>query len=117
MARVSSPWEVRDARASVRHLCHEHHVDSTRCHDAELAVSELLGNALRHGAPPIDLEVDWVDDAVLVVVADHEPAFERGPWPPPSGAESGRGLQLVDAVARSWGCDPLPDGKRVWARL
>jgi hypothetical protein len=31
---------------------------------------------------------------------------------PPAGG--GRGLWLVEALAARWGCEALPDGKRVW---
>jgi anti-sigma regulatory factor (Ser/Thr protein kinase) len=117
MSRVSSPLEVRDARACVRRFCHEHHIGGTRCEDAELAVSELLGNALRHGRPPIEVEVTWSGDGVLVSVADGQPVTLPEGVAPAVTAESGRGLQLIDAVSRSWGCDPLPGGKRVWALL
>ena len=117
MHRVSAANEVRDARTCVRDLCHEHHVFGSRCHDAQLAVSELLGNALRHGRPPVELEVTWTDAGVLVSVADGQPLLPRNGWPPASTAESGRGLQLIEAVSRSWGCDAMPGGKRVWALL
>ena len=117
MHRVSAAYEIRDARACVRDLCHEHHLDGPRCEDAELAVTELLGNALRHGRPPVELEVTWTDAGVLVSVADGQPMLRRKAWPAPTTAESGRGLQLLDAVSRSWGCDTVPGGKRVWALL
>jgi anti-sigma regulatory factor (Ser/Thr protein kinase) len=117
MHRVSAAYEIRDARACVRDVCLEHHVAGPRCQDAQLAVTELLGNALRHGRPPIDVDVSWSDAGVLVSVADGQPALQRNGWPPASTSESGRGLQLVDAVSRSWGCDAVPGGKRVWALL
>ncbi len=99
----------------VRELCQEHHVEGRQCYDAELAVSELLGNALRHGRPPIELEVSWLDGGVLVSVVDAQPLRQPEQLAPAPTAESGRGLQLIDAVARSWGCEPRRDGKRVWA--
>jgi anti-sigma regulatory factor (Ser/Thr protein kinase) len=117
MHRVSAFYEIRDARACVRDVCEEHHLDGARCQDAELAVTELLGNALRHGRPPIELEVTWTDDGVLVTVADGQPMPPGNGGPPPATSESGRGMQLIDAVSRSWGCDEVPGGKRVWALL
>jgi anti-sigma regulatory factor (Ser/Thr protein kinase) len=31
--------------------------------------------------------------------------------------EDGRGLLVVSALTHAWGCNPLPDGKVVWATL
>jgi hypothetical protein len=37
---------------------------------------------------------------------------------PPSRDEmTGRGMAIVDALSRRWGCDTLPAGKVVWAEL
>lgn len=114
---VSAAYEIQDARACVRSLCQEHHVEFSRRADAELAVTELLGNALRHGRPPVEVDVTWTDAGLLVSVADGQPLLKRKAWPPASSSESGRGLQLVDAVSRAWGCDTMPGGKRIWALL
>lgn len=32
-------------------------------------------------------------------------------------ANAGRGLVLVEGLSDDWGCDPLADGKVVWAVL
>jgi hypothetical protein len=31
--------------------------------------------------------------------------------------EDGRGLLVVSALTRAWGCIPVPDGKVVWATI
>ena len=65
--------------------------------DVRLVTSELLGNAVRHGSPPLSLDVDLdvVDGRHRVVLT----CRDGGPWdgtaPSPSG---GRGLVLVRAV-------------------
>ncbi|MFF8955992.1 ATP-binding protein [Streptomyces sp. NPDC014894] len=87
---------------------------------AELAVTELLGNVVRH-VPDRRcalrlLRLPW---GVRIEVSD---AWGRMPRTPAGGRpgasaldESGRGLMLVEAVADRWGVDPLPPrGKTVW---
>ncbi len=80
-------------------------------------ISELLGNACRHGGGPVSYET-WLDAPdVLVTVADAErlPPVENPHAD--DDAEGGRGLFLVGAVSRSWGWDPTPSGKQVWSRI
>nr|WP_231127157.1 ATP-binding protein [Motilibacter aurantiacus] len=92
-----------------------------RVDEALLAVSEVAGNAARHGRPPIDLHLSLADGRVTISVADHDAACV-GPPPPEAaladeGAESGRGLALVDAVADEWGCCTRQGRKQVWFAL
>jgi signal transduction histidine kinase len=82
-----------------------------------LVVSELVGNAVRHGRPPVDLRLRKAGQGVRVAVHDDEAA-------PPTAveatrdAESGRGLLLVDALASESGVEQIEgDGKVVWARV
>ncbi len=80
----------------------------------ELAVSNLVGNALRHGAAPVTVSAEVADGSLEVVVRDAGPGFpddfaahafdrfsraERSRTTPGSGL----GLSLVQAVARAHG--------------
>jgi anti-sigma regulatory factor (Ser/Thr protein kinase) len=95
---------------------------TTRGYDVTTVVSELVTNALRHGAPLVARE--WVIllrlikylDTVMCVVADPNtiaPALRE----PDFVAETGRGLHVVQAYSRTWGWMPRPydQGKIVWA--
>ena len=76
--------------------------------DAELLVSEIFGNSVRHsgsGAPAetVSVAVRVGDDMVRVEVTDR--AWAGTPELRPAGrdAEGDRGLQLVAALAVRWG--------------
>ncbi len=92
--------------------------------DAVMIASELAANAIRHAAPPAGAaarlaELAWWHEGhqLTCVVTDTsgEPPVLA---PPDPTAESGRGLQIVDALAAAWGW--MPRGaceKAVWAAL
>lgn len=85
-----------------------------------LVVSELVGNAVRHGRAPFRMLLRRTRVGVQVEV--HDEAAETSPEVPPSlpdaDAESGRGLFLVDALSADTGVRQIPDdGKVVWASV
>ncbi|WP_374294136.1 ATP-binding protein [Streptomyces olivochromogenes] len=82
---------------------------------AELLVSELVSNALRHAAGPLRLTLERVSD-VRCLVSDGSSQTPRLTQAGP-GDEHGRGLTLVDMLAARWGCEHGPVGKSVWFEL
>ncbi|MCX5208945.1 ATP-binding protein [Kitasatospora sp. NBC_00240] len=81
---------------------------------AVLLVSELVTNAHRHAGGPADLELSPVPGGVLLRVSDSSP---RLPVRREPGADGGFGLHLLARLSESWGVEPVPGGKSVWARL
>jgi hypothetical protein len=81
---------------------------------AELVVSELAGNAVRHARSTFKAEVSFPDASVRLAVTDAKPLPDG--W---SGFPIARehGLGLVAAVAEDWAVEPLAGGKVVWAEL
>ncbi|MEV7967626.1 ATP-binding protein [Sphaerisporangium sp. NPDC088356] len=83
--------------------------------DAVLMVSELVSNAIAHGAPPIRLSLRAGDGALRGEVSDHGAGRPRllnlG-----RNVDHGRGLMIVEALADQWGVLPGPEpaGKSVW---
>ena len=84
--------------------------------DLLLVVSEMVTNAVRYGAPPVQLELVVGDDAVLVAVSDSGPGRPR-PRAADPDAEGGRGMMLVDQLSSDPGVRPQPPGKAVWAAV
>jgi len=86
-----------------------------------LLVSELVGNAIRHGHGEIGLRVQRTGrGSVRVEVSDSNPTAPHVVAPPPTpDMDSGRGMLIVQALASSWGTrpDPTSSGKTVWCEL
>nr|WP_269205272.1 ATP-binding protein [Motilibacter aurantiacus] len=85
---------------------------------AALLVSEITGNAVRHGRGQISVTARRRAGLIRVEVND----AGRAPLPAPRRAapeaESGRGLWLVETLATRWGSDISADsGKDVWFEL
>ena len=90
--------------------------DAETAFDALLVVSELVGNAVRHGADRVVLALEQSADVLVVAVEDGS-AVLPGARDLDPDAESGRGMRIVEAVALRWGVSELSPGKRVWAEL
>lgn len=85
--------------------------------DAELLTSELVTNAVLHARSEVSLSVAVAEGTAEIGVTDTSRDLPRPDWSPDWTAESGRGLSLVDSIAREWGVAHLPHGKQVWFRL
>lgn len=84
--------------------------------DAALVVGELAANAVVHAASPFTVDITARAGTVRISVGDASTAPPRRRAARPLTA-SGRGIGIVAAIADSWGTDPLPEGKVVWAEL
>jgi anti-sigma regulatory factor (Ser/Thr protein kinase) len=84
--------------------------------DAQLVVSELGGNAIRHAHSEFTVVISESGASIRLAVSDlsHEvPRAQR----PANDSSSGRGLMLVGALAAEWGVEQSHNGKVVWAEL
>ncbi len=110
-----TPGAARLARATAQVACRVWRISA--CEVAVLAVSELVGNAVRHGGggrltlrlfmTPRRLRLEVIDSG------EGTPAVRK----PPPDAESGRGLWIISELSTRWGVEPAPPGKCIWVEV
>ncbi|MGA5898560.1 SpoIIE family protein phosphatase [Streptomyces venetus] len=109
------PAEAARARAAVREQLHDWGL-AKLIPPAELMVSELVTNALRHShARPVELRLVRGDTLLCEVDDDdHElpTLLDTGPLD-----DIGRGLRVVSTLSREWGTSRTRAGKTVWFEL
>jgi anti-sigma regulatory factor (Ser/Thr protein kinase) len=69
---------------------------------AELIESELVTNAIRAHAQHVIVRLSATDTVLQITVVDSAPGIVLAKTPD-QDAETGRGLQIVDALAAEWG--------------
>jgi anti-sigma regulatory factor (Ser/Thr protein kinase) len=94
--------------------------------NAELLVSELVTNSVRHAGLPPDAGIEFslraTPDVLMVEVADAGKGFEddapgRSRFEPGIARGSGWGLFLVEHIADRWGAVQMAGETRVWFEL
>ena len=85
--------------------------------DAALITTELFANALAH-APSRQyvLAIDWNHGKPRIEMWDSGDLLPRK-QDPGLDAETGRGLQVIEALSTAWGSRHAASGKCVWATL
>jgi hypothetical protein len=106
----AGPAAVAAARALVRACCARWKAGGV-VDTAELIVSELVSNAVRHSGGTVEVGVAVRQRHLHLCIRDRSSA------PPRLGLGDGRGLLLVEALTVGWGCTAVGDGKVVWASL
>ncbi|MFC7306837.1 ATP-binding protein [Streptomyces monticola] len=110
------PQSCRRARELTRAAASSRRVASD---DLVLVVSELIGNALAHGAGPLHLGLLFEYDTIRVAVHDHGAGLpQRDEQQSASEDTCGRGLHIVELLSNKWGVT-LTGGhaKTTWAEL
>ncbi|WP_416978129.1 SpoIIE family protein phosphatase [Streptomyces sp. T028] len=79
---------------------------------AELLVSELVGNVVRHARGPVRLRLLYGAELICEVY-DGSPTLPRIRRASETD-EGGRGLQLITALSGRWGARFTPAGKCIW---
>jgi anti-sigma regulatory factor (Ser/Thr protein kinase) len=107
---------VRDARRLVSELLSGLHCPPDQIADAELVISEIVTNAVRHSGGPVELRLRHEGAGVRAEVLDRS---SRPPVLLPANVlgERGRGLRIVARLATRWGSMRTRSGKVVWVDL
>lgn len=114
----ADPASVSLARhATRRHLAEVGVENSDLIDTAELLVSELTSNVLRHTSGQPSLRVVLSGDVIRIEVGDTRPSEFPVAQDIDVDAESGRGLLLVSSLATSWGYERDGAEKRTWVEL
>ncbi|MFF8927184.1 ATP-binding protein [Streptomyces longwoodensis] len=106
---------VRDLRHLGRAFVNVHAPDTDAADTVELLISEIVTNAVRHtDSHSITLSMSYADDVICLSVSDGTAGrpHKRNPGP---DDESGRGLLIVNALAKEWGISR--NGSRVWCTV
>jgi anti-sigma regulatory factor (Ser/Thr protein kinase) len=118
VALARDPDSAAEARRALGEV--SDHLSQRRLEDAQLLVSELVTNAVRHAGlaaeETIELVVEMDDRGMRVEVCDHGPGFELAEPAPDPSRPSGWGLYLVRELSDRWGI--VREGEtRVWFEL
>lgn len=105
------PIAAREARDHVRDQLARWDLDALTT-IAELLVSELVGNAIRHAKGPIGLRL-LRSEKLICEVSDASLTTPRIRHASDTD-EGGRGLQLVAALSQRWGTRYTSAGKCIW---
>jgi len=110
------PTEAGQARRYVAEACDGLARDVVEI--AQLLTTELVTNAIDHGAGEITLDTTRAPQDLRVDVIDHAPERPRAGQAGPEHTR-GRGMLIVESLASAWGVEP-PSGsprKSVWFKL
>ncbi|MFE9647703.1 SpoIIE family protein phosphatase [Streptomyces sp. NPDC006365] len=108
----ADPALVSDVRANAIRQLDDWGLDEA-AFVAELLLSELVTNAIRHGSGPIRVRLIHGPTLICEVydTSNTAPHLRRAA----ATDEGGRGLFLVAQLAQSWGARYTPEGKVIWA--
>jgi len=126
MALPYGPAGVGKARQRLRTELGARCAPHTVVDDAVLILSELLGNAYRHGRPIDDgshapgIRAGWslgADGLLTLEVTDGGGPTRPQPSAPSLTSHNGRGLCIVRTLSLDWGVRERPGEVTVWAVL
>jgi len=112
---IAEPTSVREARAWLVALA-SGLVDEVRRPDLALVMTEVVTNAVQHGAPGAALRLAATPkpEFLCVQVTDDGPGLVPRPGAMASDENGGFGLFIVERLTRRWGMTREDRRTRVW---
>ncbi len=112
------PQAVSEARRWVGSIAADL-LEAEQADNLRLVISEVVTNALRHGAPGrrIDVAVTRKPKFLCVQVTDDGPGLAPRPRALETETEGGYGLYFVEQLTRRWGVTRENRRTRVWFEL
>ncbi|MFF7191552.1 SpoIIE family protein phosphatase [Streptomyces sp. NPDC008222] len=107
------PAAAAAARRHTRHQLSAWGVDEETAYTTEMIVSELVTNAVRYGAPPVELRL--IRDRTLTCEVHDTSATAPHLRHARTVDEGGRGLFICAQLSQNWGVRYTADGKTVWS--
>ena len=95
----STPEIASALRGEIGGYLRRHCADPDAVPTAELAVSELINNAVEHAGGSVWVSLEWTDTQPMLAVHDLGPLFELNAADPGVTSLRGRGLWLVSRLA------------------
>ena len=83
---------------------------------ASLLTTELVANVVRHAGTPMRIAVGVGDGRARIEVSDSSFALPMARHDD-RGADTGRGVVIIERLADAWGVAPFPGGKTVWVEV
>jgi len=111
---IDTPARAREVAA---HAFRRWNLSQAVMEDADVLVSELVTNAVRHARTASTLMLQLTDRYLHVAVRDGSSEPPRTVATGDPLAMNGRGMRIVAMLTTSWGVLPAADGKVVWATL
>jgi hypothetical protein len=86
--------------------------------NAALLSTEIMANALEHGAGLVSVGIALNEGLLRIGVGDRADGSQPHVLTLNSNSDGGRGMWIVDTIAQDWGSEASPSGgKTVWFEL
>lgn len=110
--------EATRARRAIRAFLARQACPDSDLEAVEIIVGELVANVIRYAPGAIGIHVAWEDEGAVLIVADRGPGIPPIRCLPEPASSSGRGLFLIQALAREVEFDTVPgNGTRIKVHL
>jgi serine/threonine-protein kinase RsbW len=109
--------QLRELRGALHRALAERAASAEVTAKVALVATELAGNAILHGLPPVEVRLFNGDGHWLIEVTDSNPADPPAVASPGDATAGGRGLRIARALSTGIGWYVDGQSKHVWARV